>query len=205
MSKGLIGKKLGMISVYAPDGTQIPVTVIKAGPCVVTQVKTVENDKYNALQLGFDEKKRKINKPMQGHFRNNGEKAFYKLKEFSVENSGEYTPGQEINLDIFNKGEKIIISGASKGKGFSGTVKRHGFSRGPEAHGSRNVRKPGSVGCSAYPARVIKGKKMPGQHGNKRITVKNLEIVDILPEENVLLVKGAVPGHVNSYIEIKKA
>lgn len=205
MCKGLIGKKLGMTSIYTPDGNQVPVTVVKAGPCVVTQVKTTETDNYNALQLGFDEKKKNVNKPVQGHSDKSGGKTFYKLKEFSVENPGEYEAGQEIRLDIFGVGEKVVISGTTRGRGFSGTVRRHGFSRGPVTHGSRNVRRPGSIGCSAYPARVIKGKKMPGQYGNKRRTVSNLEIVDILPEENIILLKGAVPGHKNGYLEIKKA
>jgi large subunit ribosomal protein L3 len=122
-----------------------------------------------------------------------------------VENPGEYEAGQEIRLDIFNVGEKVSVSGTSKGRGFSGTVRRHNFSRGPVTHGSRNVRRPGSAGCSAYPARIIKGKKMPGQYGNKKVTVKKIQIVDIIPEENIIFLKGAVPGHENGYLEIKKA
>ena len=205
MCKGLIGKKLGMTNVYTPEGNQVPVTVVKAGPCVVTQVKTTETDNYSALQLGFDEKGKSVSKPFQGHCDKSGGKAFYELKEFPVENPGEYEAGQEIRLDIFAIGEKVAIAGTTRGRGFSGTVRRHGFSRGPVTHGSRNVRKPGSIGCSAYPARVIKGKKMPGQYGNKKRTIKNLEIIDILPEENIILLKGAVPGHKNGYLEIKKA
>ncbi|PID78424.1 MAG: 50S ribosomal protein L3 [Deltaproteobacteria bacterium] len=204
MCKGLIGRKLGMTSIYTPEGVQVPVTVVEAGPCVITQVKTNETDNYNALQLAFAEKTRNVSKPMQGHFKKSGGKFFYKLKEFYVENPDEYEAGQEIRLDIFTVGEKVNVSGTSKGRGFSGTVRRHGFSRGPVTHGSRNVRRPGSVGCSAYPARIIKGKKMPGQYGNKRVTVKKLEIVEILPEENIIFLKGAVPGHKNGYLEIKK-
>jgi large subunit ribosomal protein L3 len=205
MCKGLIGKKLGMTSVYTPEGNQVPVTVVEAGPCVITQVKTNETDNYNALQLGFDEKTKKVTRPLKGHFEKSGGKSFYKIKEFPVENPGEYEAGQEIRLDIFNVGEKVSVSGTSKGRGFSGTVRRHNFSRGPVTHGSRNVRRPGSAGCSAYPARIIKGKKMPGQYGNKKVTVKKIQIVDIIPEENIIFLKGAVPGHENGYLEIKKA
>jgi large subunit ribosomal protein L3 len=205
MCKGLIGKKLGMTKVYTPEGIQVPVTVVEAGPCVVTQVKTNETDNYNALQLAFDEKTKNVTKPLKGHFEKSGGKYFYKINEFPAENVGDYEAGQEIGLDIFSKGEKVSVSGKSKGKGFSGTVKRHGFSRGPVTHGSRNVRKTGSIGCSADPARVIKGKKMPGQHGNKRVTVNKLQIVDIIPEENIILIKGAVPGHKNGYVEIRKS
>lgn len=205
MCKGLIGKKLGMTKVYTPEGIQVPVTVVEAGPCVVTQVKTNETDNYNALQLAFDEKTKNVTKPLKGHFEKSGGKYFYKINEFPAENVAEYEAGQEIGLDIFSKGEKVSVSGKSKGKGFSGTVKRHGFSRGPVTHGSRNVRKTGSIGCSADPARVIKGKKMPGQHGNKRVTVNKLQIIDIIPEENIILIKGAVPGHKNGYVEIRKS
>jgi large subunit ribosomal protein L3 len=205
MCKGLIGKKLGMTKVYTPEGIQVPVTVVEAGPCVVTQVKTNETDNYNALQLAFDEKTKNVTKPLKGHFEKSGGKYFYKINEFPAENVADYEAGQEIGLDIFSKGEKVSVSGKSKGKGFSGTVKRHGFSRGPVTHGSRNVRKTGSIGCSADPARVIKGKKMPGQHGNKRVTVNKLQIVDIIPEENIILIKGAVPGHKNGYVEIRKS
>ncbi|MGM0417112.1 MAG: 50S ribosomal protein L3 [Thermodesulfobacteriota bacterium] len=205
MCKGLIGKKLGMTKVYTPEGIQVPVTVVEAGPCVVTQVKTNETDNYNALQLAFDEKTKNVTKPLKGHFEKSGGKYFYKINEFPAENVAEYEAGQEIGLDIFSKGEKVSVSGKSKGKGFTGTVKRYGFSRGPVTHGSRNVRKTGSIGCSADPARVIKGKKMPGQHGNKRVTVNKLQIIDIIPEENIILIKGAVPGHKNGYVEIRKS
>ncbi|MDY0131170.1 MAG: 50S ribosomal protein L3 [Desulforegulaceae bacterium] len=205
MCKGLIGKKLGMISIYTPEGVQVPVTVVQAGPCVVTQVKTNETDNYNALQLGFNEKTKNVTKPLKGHFEKSGGKCFYKINEFPVENPGEYEAGQEVRLDIFEVGEKVSVSGISKGRGFGGTVKRHGFSRGPVTHGSRNVRKPGSAGTSATPGRVVKGKKMPGQHGNKRVSVQKIQIVDILPEENIVFLKGSVPGCTNGYLEIKKA
>lgn len=205
MCKGLIGKKLGMTSVFTQEGNSIPVTVVEAGPCVVTQIKTEDTDGYNALQLAFSEKKeQRVNKPQKGHFAKAGEACFAVVKEFPVEDPSQFELGQEVSVELFTVGEKIDVAGTSKGRGFSGTIRRHGFSRGPETHGSRNVRRPGSVGCSAWPSRVIKGKKMPGQYGNDRNTVKNLQIVDIRPEENLLLIKGAVPGHKSGILEINK-
>ena len=206
MSTGLLGKKLGMTSVFSPEGHLVPVTVVKVGPCTVTQVKKHETDGYNALQVGFEEKdEKKINKPEAGHFEKSGGKGFKNLKEFRVDDPSEYEEGQVISLEDFSVGESVTISGTSKGKGFQGTIKRHGFSRGPETHGNRNHRKPGSVGMSAWPARIVKGKKMPGQMGNKRQTVKNLKIVDIMPEESVILLKGPVPGPKTGVIEVKKS
>ena len=182
MSRGLLGKKLGM-------------TGFEAGPCVVTQIKTRATDGYDALQLGFGEKRKsRVNKPLQGHFKKSGEQCFRYLREFSVDNPEEYNLGQEITVDMFNVGDRVDVVGTTKGRGFSGVIKRYGFHRGPMTHGSRNVRRPGSIGCSAWPAKVIKGKKMPGQYGNDRKTVRNLEIIDIRPEDNVILVKGSVPG-----------
>jgi large subunit ribosomal protein L3 len=205
MSKGMIGKKLGMTSLFTPDGRLVPVTVLEVGPCVVTQVKTNDKDGYEAIQMGFMEKKaKKTTKPLQGHFEKSGGKFFSFLKEFRVDNPAEYSLGQEITADIFKIGEKIVISGLSKGRGFSGTIRRHGFSRGPETHGCRNVREPGSIGCATWPGKVIKGKKMPGRYGVERTTVKNLVVMDIRPEYNVILVKGAVPGHNMGIVEIKK-
>lgn len=205
MSKGMIGKKLGMTSLFTPDGRLVPVTVLEVGPCVVTQVKTNDKDGYEAIQMGFMEKKaKKTTKPLQGHFEKSGGKFFSFLKEFRVDNPAEYSLGQEITADIFKIGEKIVISGLSKGRGFSGTIRRHGFSRGPETHGCRNVREPGSIGCATWPGKVIKGKKMPGRYGVDRTTVKNLVVMDIRPEYNVILVKGAVPGHNMGIVEIKK-
>lgn len=205
MCKGLIGKKLGMTSVFTQEGNSVPVTVVEAGPCVVTQIKTEDTDGYNALQLAFGvQKEQRVNKPQKGHFAKAGDACFAVVKEFPVEDPSLFELGQEISVELFAVGEKIDVAGTSKGRGFSGTIRRHGFSRGPAAHGSRNVRKPGSVGCSAWPSRVIKGKKMPGQFGNDRNTVKNLQIVDIRPEENLLLIKGAVPGHKSGILEINK-
>jgi len=195
MSRGLLGKKLGMSGFFTPEGRYLPVTVIEAGPCVVTQIKTRATDGYDALQLGFGEKRKsRVNKPLQGHYKKSGEQCFRYLREFSVDNPEEYNLGQEITVDMFNVGDRVDVVGTTKGRGFAGVIKRYGFHRGPMTHGSRNVRRPGSIGCSAWPAKVIKGKKMPGQYGNDRKTIRNLEIIDIRSEENVILVKGAVPG-----------
>lgn len=205
MSNGILGKKLGMTGLFANDGDYLPVTVIEAGPCTVTQIKTKANDGYNALQIGFGKKKVKlVNKPLKGHFAKIGDKNFEVLREFRVDNPDEFQLGQEITLDMFDVGERIEVSGTTKGRGFSGVIKRHGFHRGPKTHGSRNYRRPGSIGNSAWPAKVIKGKKMPGQYGNSRKTVKNLEIVDIRSQENIILVKGAIPGPPSGTVEIKK-
>jgi large subunit ribosomal protein L3 len=205
MSNGIIGKKLGMTSFFGHDGRYLPVTVIEAGPCTITQIKTEANDGYNALQLGFGEKKKvRVNKPLQGHFAKSGEKCYANLVEFRVQNPEEFELGQEITLDMFQVGEKITVSGTTKGRGFSGVIKRHGFHRGPKTHGNRNYRLPGSIGMSAWPSKVFKGKKLPGRYGAERQTVKNLEIVDIRADENLLLVKGAVPGPASGTIEIKK-
>jgi large subunit ribosomal protein L3 len=203
MCNGILGKKIGMTNVFSPDGRLVPVTVVQAGPCYVTQIKSEKNEGYNALQLGFGEKPlSKVNRPSAGHFSKSGSTAFTTLKEFHVENLEGYELGQPLRIDMFKVGEKVSVSGISKGRGFAGTVKRHGFSRGPETHGCRNHRKPGSVGCSAWPARIVKGKKMPGHMGVDRKTVKNLEIIDIRPEQNLLLIKGPVPGPKTGILEI---
>lgn len=205
MSKGMIGKKLGMTSLFTSDGKLVPVTVLEVGPCVVTQIKTNEKDGYEAIQIGFGEKKaKKTTKPLQGHFEKSGGTFFSVLKEFRVANPSDYSLGQAIKADLFAVGEKLVVSGLSKGRGFSGTIKRHGFTRGPMTHGCRNVREPGSIGCATWPGKVIKGKKMPGRFGVDRTTVKNLVVMDIRPEDNVILVKGAVPGHNMGIVEIKK-
>lgn len=205
MVRGMLGKKLGMTGVYAADGKYIPVTVIQVGPCVVTQIKTVETDGYNSVQLGFGDKKEKhTTKALQGHFKKAGENFFAHVREFEVSEPSEFNTGQEINVSMFEVGELVEVTGTSKGRGFSGTIRRHGFARGPETHGSRNHRKPGSVGCSAWPAKIVKGKKMPGRYGFDRKTVRNQEIVDIIPEDNVILLKGQVPGAKSGIIEIKK-
>lgn len=203
--EGLIGKKLGMTRIFTPSGEVVPVTVLEVGPCTVVQVKTVEKDGYNAVQLGFRPKKfSKLTKPMRGHFAKAGlDHGFYVLKEFRVEDPGEFSPGQVISLAELSlePGQKVKVTGKSKGRGFSGAIKRWGFRRQPMSHGAKQVhRKPGSSGASTFPGRVIKGKRMPGHYGNETVTIRNLSIVDIKPEKNVLLVKGAVPGSVNSYV-----
>jgi len=205
MSRGLLGKKLGMTGFFTSEGRYVPVTVIETGPCVVTQIKTNATDGYDALQLGFEEKnKSRVNKPLQGHFKHSGDQCFQHLREFNVDNPEEYNLGQEIKVDMFKVGDRVDVVGTTKGRGFAGVIKRYGFHRGPMTHGSRNVRRPGSIGCSAWPAKVIKGKKMPGQYGNDRKTVRNLEIVDIRPEDNVILVKGAVPGAESGLMTVHK-
>jgi len=201
----LLGKKIGMTNVFSSEGKLVPVTVVQVGPCVVTQVKTNETDGYNALQLGFDEKPvEKLNKPIAGHLKKTGDKGFRVLREFRTDDAGSVEPGATIGIDIFAIGDKVNISGISKGRGFQGTIKRHGFSRGPETHGSRNHRKPGSIGNSAWPGRVFKGKKLPGHMGTNRETIKNLTIVDIKHEDNLLLVKGPVPGFKTGILEVQK-
>ena len=204
MCKGLIGKKLGMTSLFTPEGYAVPVTVIELGPCVVTQVKSEATDGYNAIQLGFGTKKAsRINKPLTGHYQKSGGQ-YAVLKEFPVDEASTYEVGQTVALDLFEVGEKVDIVGTTKGRGFAGVTKRHGFRLGRKTHGSKSYRIPGSVGCSAWPARIIRGKKMPGQYGNQRQTARNLEIVDIRPDENLVMIKGAVPGHRNALVMVNK-
>ncbi|MBT3484812.1 MAG: 50S ribosomal protein L3 [Desulfobacula sp.] len=205
MMSALLGKKIGMTNVFSSEGKLVPVTVVQVGPCVVTQIKTNETDGYNALQLGFDEKPvEKLNKPIAGHLKKTGDKGFRVLREFRTDDAESVKPGATIGIDIFAIGDKVNISGISKGRGFQGTIKRHGFSRGPETHGSRNHRKPGSIGNSAWPGKVFKGKKLPGHMGTNRETVKNLTIVDIKHEDNLLLVKGPLPGFKTGILEVQK-
>jgi len=205
MCKGLMGKKLGMTGLFAPDGRLIPVTVIQAGPCVVTQIKTLAADGYNALQLGFDEvKSRHVTKPRQGHFRKSGEICFRHVREFPVDRPEDYSVGQQITLDIFALGERVDVSGTTKGRGFAGVIKKEGFSGGRTTHGSKCHRIPGSIGSSAWPSRVFKGKGLPGHYGVEHQTMQSIEIVDIRPEEHILLVRGAVPGPAAGLVAIKK-
>lgn len=205
MSKGLIGKKIGMTSVFSNDGRYVPVTVIQAGPCVVTQIKTEAVDGYNALQLGFDVKKSaRVTKPLIGHFKKSGGTCFMEVREVAVEKPEEFTLGQSLGPDFFKIGERINVVGTTKGRGFSGVVKRHGFGGGRKTHGGKCFRIPGSIGSSTWPSKVIKGKKMPGRYGSERQTVHGLEIIDIRVEENIILVKGAVPGHRRAFIMITK-
>jgi len=205
MSRGLIGKKLGMTVVFTSDGKYVPVTVLKVGPCVVTQIKTDETDGYNALQLGFGEKKKsRVKKPDEGHLKKSELESCECLREFTSENPGDYKLGQIINVEIFNVGDLVDVVGTTKGRGFAGVIKRHGFSGGRKTHGSHSHRIPGSIGASAWPSRVTKGKKLPGHYGFERQTMKNLEIIDIRHQDNLILVKGAVPGPKSSLIYLCK-
>ena len=205
MSKGLIGKKVGMTSLFMPDGSHIPVTVLEVGPCTVTQIKTVATDGYNALQLGFGSKRpSRVNRPNMGHMKKAGDKLFSELREFAVDNPENFNVGQELGIGMFDVGEAVMVTGTSKGRGFQGVVKRHGFHGGKDSHGCKSHRVPGSIGTSAWPSRVTKGKKMPGQYGVDRHTIKNLKIVDIRPEQNLLLIKGAIPGPSSGMVLIKK-
>jgi len=203
---GLIGRKIGMTSLYDENGKNIPCTVIEAGPCVVTQVRTEEVDGYNALQLGFDDKKAKVsNKSLDGHFKKAGTTAKKKVVEFQgFEN--EYKLGDSVTVELFQEGEFVDVSGISKGKGFQGVVKRHGFAGvGQATHGQHNrLRAPGSIGAASYPARVFKGMRMAGRMGGDKVKVQNLRVLKVVPEKNLIVVKGAVPGHKNSYITIEK-
>ena len=205
MKKGILATKVGMTQIFNEDGVLTPVTVLLAGPCVVTQVKTAENDGYNAVQVGFVDKRAKlVSKPLKGHFDKAGVSYKRYVREFKFENASEYSVKDEIKADIFATGDKIDVTAISKGKGFQGAIKRHGQSRGPMAHGSKFHRHAGSNGSCSDPSKVFKGKKMPGQMGNKRVTIQNLEIVKIDAENNLILVKGAVPGPKKSLVTIKE-
>ena len=198
--KGILGKKLGMTQIFTEEGIVVPVTVVEAGPNVVTQVKTVEKDGYNAIQVGFEDAKEKsLNKPQKGHLAAANVLKKH-LKEFRVDAVEEFTVGQEIKADLFAAGEKIDVTGTSKGKGFQGPIKRHGQSRGPESHGSRYHRRP----CS-FPGRVFKNKKLAGHMGSVKVTVQNLEVVRVDADKNLILVKGAIPGPKGSMVTIKEA
>ena len=203
---GLIGKKIGMTNIFAEDGKILPCTVVQAGPCTVTQIRTKNHDGYDALQLGFNEKSEKsTNKSELGHHKKSGTTPMKKLVEFKgFEN--DYKLGDKITVEHFNVGEYVDVTGTSKGKGFQGVVKRHGFAGvGQATHGQHNrLRAPGSIGAASYPARVFKGMRMAGQMGNKKVTVQNLQVLKVVPEKNLLLLKGCVPGHKNSIILIRK-
>ena len=221
MKKAILATKVGMTQIFAEDGSLIPVTVLQAGPCVVTQIKTVENDGYSAVQVGFGDKKEKIinkdkagkkeivhrhgvNKAEMGHFKKAGVSAKRYVREFKFENADEYALAQEIKADIFENGDKVDATAISKGKGFQGAIKRHGQSRGPMAHGSKYHRHAGSNGACSSPSKVFKGKRMPGHMGCVTITVKNLEVVRVDADKNLLLVKGAVPGAKKALVTIKE-
>lgn len=204
MKKAILATKVGMTQIFNENGALIPVTVLQAGPCAVTQVKTVENDGYSAVQVGFgDIREVLVNKPRKGHFAKAGVANKKHLKEFKFENAADYTVGQEIKADIFAEGERVDATAKSKGKGFQGAIKRHGQSRGPMAHGSKFHRHAGSNGAATSPGRVFKGKHMPGHMGHVKVTVQNLEVVRIDIANNIILVKGAVPGPKKSLVMLK--
>lgn len=204
MKKGMIGKKLGMTQLFARDGKLIPVTVIQATPCQVTQKKTVEVDGYTAIQLSYEAVDgKRVNKPLTGHFKKAGADTARYLREFRFEDTGKYEIGQRINIDIFEQGDRIDVVGISKGKGFQGGVKRHHFKGGGASHGSMHHRAPGSIGASSFPSRVFKGQRLPGHMGQDRVTAMGLEIVAVKKEQNLLLVKGAVPGAKNALVLIR--
>ena len=222
MKKAILATKVGMTQVFNEDGTLTPVTVLQAGPCVVTQVKTVETDGYDAIQVGFREAKDRtvskdkaghktvahrhgVNKAQKGHFEKAGVESKAVLREFRIDNASEYAPAQEIKVDIFEAGDKIDATAISKGKGFQGAIKRHNQHRGPMTHGSKYHRHAGSNGSASDPSRVFKGKHMPGQMGGEQVTVQNLEVVRVDAENNLLLVKGAVPGPKKCLVTIRDA
>ena len=211
MISGIIGRKMGMTQIFAADGTVTPVTVIKAGPCVVVQTKTASGkDGYNAVQLGLVEDKpiklKNVTKPMRGHFEKTGGgiPATRILKEIRLTDAPEANIGDQVKADLFSDGDKIDVIGTSKGRGFAGTIKRHNFSRGPMSHGSMNIREPGSIGQSAYPSRVIKGTRSSGHMGNERVTVQGLSVARVDVENNIIMVRGAVPGATGSLVVVKK-
>ena len=204
---GILGKKIGMTSIFDENGQMIPCTIIEAGPCYVTQIKTKGTDGYEAVQLGFGEiKERLVNKPLKGHFKKGGVKPLRLISEFRNFNGTKLELGQEVRVDSFQQGDVVDVIGRSKGRGFQGVVKRHHFGGvGMTSHGqSDRVRAPGSIGASSYPSRVMKGMRMAGRMGGERVTVKNLMVLKVIAESNILIVKGSVPGAINSYLEIVK-
>jgi len=206
MTKGILGKKVGMTQIFSENGELVPVTVIEAAPNVVLQMKTMENDGYEAVQLGFDDKREVLsNQPAKGHAKKAGTTPKRFIREISDVELGDYEVGQEIKVDVFEAGDMVDVTGTSKGHGFQGVIKRHGQGRGPETHGSRYHRRPGSMGGASDPARVFPGKKLAGRMGNDRVTIQNLEVVRVDAERNVILIKGNVPGAKKSLIQIKSA
>ena len=206
MVNTILGRQLGMTQVWAEDDNVVPVTVIQAGPCTISQVKTKATDGYEAVQIGFGEiKPKRVNKPLAGHFKAKGVEPMRYLREVRVEDASEYKTGDQVTVEIFADSKAVDVTGTSKGKGFQGTIKRWNFHRGPMTHGSRNQRRPGSIGQCAYPARVRKGLHMAGHMGNERVTVKNLKLGRVDAEQNLLLVKGAVPGGKNALVQVRMA
>jgi large subunit ribosomal protein L3 len=204
--KAIIGKKIGMTQIFAEDGKMIPVTMLEAGPATVVQIKTSEKEGYNALQLGFGEvKAKKVNKAMNGHFSRGESDPRRHLAEVRVEDPSGYRLGQELTVELFAKGERVDVTGTSKGKGFAGVVKRHNFAGGPGSHGAHFHRAPGSIGQAATPSRVFKGTRLPGRMGNEKVTALNLEVVDVKPERNLLLVRGSVPGPDGGLVMVRES
>jgi len=204
MKKAILGLKVGMTQIFDNEGKAVPVTVIAANPNIVVQKKTVENEGYEAIQVGFDDKaEKKVTKPLKGHFAKAKVATKRYLREFRLEDAGSYEVGQEIKVDVFKEGDRVDISGVSKGKGFAGAIKRHNFHRGPMKHGSKYHRWAGSMGASSSPSRTIPGKKLPGHMGAENTTVVNLEVVRVDPEKNIILVKGGIPGIRGSLVMIK--
>lgn len=202
----ILGKKVGMTQIFSEDGMAVPVTVIEAGPVVVTQLKTAETDGFEAVQIGYyDEKPGRVTKPMKGHFDKAGVAPKKYLSEVSVENAADYQLGQEFTVEIFEEGSKLDITGVSKGKGTQGNIKRHGHRRGPMGHGSKHKRLAGALAAGTYPSRVFKGNKGPGHMGSEQVTIQNIELIKVIPERNVLLVKGSVPGPKGGLLKIRYA
>jgi large subunit ribosomal protein L3 len=206
MKKGIIGKKLGMTQIFTEDGTRVPVTVVQAGPCVVTQKKLQDVDGYSAVQVGFESvDAASVTKPQLGHCVKSGKGVFRHLREMKLENAADLNLGDSLTVDQFMPGEYVDVTGTSIGKGFQGVIKRWNFKGGRASHGSRFHRAPGSIGASATPSRVFKNKKMPGQMGNEKVTVQRLQIVRVDADDNLLLIKGAIPGHKNNIVIIKQS
>ena len=204
---GIIGRKLGMTQIFLEDGSIVPVSVVEVGPCPVIQKKTEERDGYNAIQLGFLPKKdQRVNKPLSGHFKKAGVAPSYHLKEFRVEDVGGYEMGQMITADLFKPGDVVDVTGLSKGKGFAGVIKRHGFHGSPGSHGTHEYfRHGGSVGSAAFPHHTFKGLKMPGHHGNQKVTIQNIRVVDVKEDQNLILLKGGIPGSPRGWVLIRSA
>lgn len=203
--EGLVGRKVGMTQLFGKDGNVIPATVLKAGPCTVVQVKTADRDGYDAIQLGFEEVKKNVGKPRAGHFKKAGVPNARILRELRLESVANYQVGQKIGADLFTPGELVDVTGVSKGKGFQGGIKRHGWSGGGATHGSMFHRAPGSIGASSDPSRVFKGHRLPGRMGGEQRTTQNLEVIRVVPEQNLLVVKGAIPGSIRGVVLIRKS
>lgn len=203
--EGLVGRKVGMTQLFGKDGNVIPATVLKAGPCTVVQVKTADRDGYDAIQLGFEEVKKNVGKPRAGHFKKAGVPNARILRELRLESVANYQVGQKIGADLFTPGELVDVTGVSKGKGFQGGIKRHGWFGGDATHGSMFHRAPGSIGASSDPSRVFKGHRLPGRMGGEQRTTQNLEVIGVVPEQNLLVVKGAIPGSIRGVVLIRKS